>query len=202
MLVKIFFNSLHKILYGRHPESIDDQILPENQDIAECTRILQELVYSVCYSVPFCLGNRTKPSNIADFADAAIPFPSDHILFPEYGNGLSQQSHDLKMSRDEHSRHIVSQGLWSIMSPLSRLMTFSLEDDRAMMAFLRPGQYEWIQEQSLRVSVPLRIPSAESDDSNERHLVLNSSLPPISVNNSVEQLVKRVRKGAIFMSGP
>ncbi|KAF3392935.1 hypothetical protein DPV78_010132 [Talaromyces pinophilus] len=202
LLIKIFFNSLYKILYGRHSESTDDQILTENRDIAECTRILQELVDSVCYSVPFCLGNRTKPSSIADFTDPAILFPSDNILFPENGNALNQQSHDLKMSRDEYRRHIVSQGLWSIMSPLSCLMTFFLEDDRAMMAFLRPGQHEWIREQFLRVSVLLRIPSAASDDSNEGHLVLNSSSAPVSVNNGVENLVKRVRKGAIFMSGP
>lgn len=203
LIVKIRFSALYTILYGTQSGLINDQVLATNSDFVEYKQTLQELVDSVCYSVPFYLGNRTKPSSIADFTDPAILFPSDHILFPENANGSNQQSHDLKMSRDEHRRHIVSQGLWSIMSPLSRLMTFFLEDgDRGMMAFLRPGQYEWIREQSLRVSVLLRIPTAEYGHSNDGHLILNSSSPPISVNNEVEQIVKRVRKGAIFMSGP
>lgn len=203
LLVKIRFSSLCTILYGKPSGSVNDQILAENQDFFEYKQILQELVDSVCYSVPFYLGNRTKPSSIADFTDLTILFPSDHILFPENGSGSNQGSQDLKMSRDEHRRHIISQGLWSIMSPLSRLMAFFLEDDdRAMMDFLRPGQYEWISEQSLRVSVLLRIPTAECDNSNEGRLILNSSSPLVSGNNEVEQLVKRVRKGAIFMSGP
>lgn len=203
LLVKIRFSSLYMILHGRQSGPINDKVLAENQDFVECKQNLQELVDSVCYSVPFYLGNRTKPSSIADFTDPAILFPSDHILFPDNGNGFNQRTQDLKMSRDEHRRHIVSQGLWSIMSPLSRLMTFFLEaEDQTMMAFLRPGQYEWIREQSLRISVLLRIPPAESNGSNEGFLILNSFSPPRSVNNGVEQLVKRVRKGAVFMSGP
>ncbi|RAO65964.1 uncharacterized protein BHQ10_001976 [Talaromyces amestolkiae] len=203
LLVKIRFNSLYTILYGGSSGSINDQILAENEDFVECKQVVQELVDSVCYSVPFYLGNRTKPSSMVDFNDPTILFPSDHILFPENKNGLNQRSQDPKMSRDEHRRHIVSQGLWSIMSPLSRLMAFFLEDDdRAMMDFLRPGQYEWIREQSLRVSVLLRIPTIDSDNKNEERLELNSSSILVTTNNEVEQLVKMVRKGAIFMSGP
>lgn len=203
LIVKIRVSALYMILYGRQSEAIDDQILARNQDFVECKQTLQELVDSICYSIPFYLGNRTKPLSIADFTDPAILFPSDYILFPENRNSFNQRTQDLKMSRGEHRSHIVSQGLWSIMSPLSRLMTFFIEDDdQLMIAFLRPSQYDWICEQSLRVSVLLRIPPAESDDSNEGRLTLNSSSPPSSVNNRVEQLVRRVRKGAVFISGP
>lgn len=198
LLVQIRFSSLCTILCGRQSELVNDQILAANQDFVECTQVLQELVDSMCYSVPFYLGNRTKPSSIADFTDPSILFPSDNIPFPE-----NENRHGMKMSRVEHRRHIISQGLWSVMNPLSRLMAFFLEDDhKAMMTYVRPGQYEWIREQSLRVSVLLHMPIAGSDDSNVGPLLSDPSSPTRPVNDEIEQLVTRFRKGAVFMSGP
>lgn len=172
------------------------RILAENEDFHERKQDFQELVDLVYYSVPFYFGNQTKPSSMVDFTDPKTLFPSDHFLFPENKNGLNRRNRDLKMSRGKHRRHIVSQGLWSIISPLRGLMAFFLEDnDREMRDFLRPGQ-------SLHVSVWLHIPSVDFINRNEGCLDLKSSSPLSTGNNKVEQLVKRARKGAILMSGP
>lgn len=202
LLIKISLSSLYTILGPRQSDLANDQKLAEHQDILEYQQAFQDMVDSVCYSVPFYLGNRTQPSSMADFTDPAILFPSDHLPAPENMNNLNKQIHNPIMPREEHRRHIISQGPWSITNPLSRLMTFFLEDDdQTIMAFLRPGQYEWISEQFLRVTVVLRIPPAKSDESNEGCGLSNSSSQS-SVNNGVEQLVERVRKGAVFLSGP
>lgn len=180
-----------------------DQIFAENEDFHERKQVFQELVDSVCYSVPFYLSNQTIPSSMVEFTDPKILFPSDHFLFPENKNGLNRRNRNLKISRGEHRRHIVSQELWSIMSSLRGLLAFFLEDDdREMRDFLRPGQYDWIREQSLRVSVLLRIPSVDFINRNKVCLDLNSSSLLSTENNEVEQLVRRARKGAILMSGP
>jgi hypothetical protein len=72
-----------------------------------------------------------------------------------------------------------------------------------MATFLRPGQYEWICEQFLRVTMLLHIPQAEMETGDERNRTLLASSPASGyVNSRVEDLAKKVRKGAIFMSGP
>lgn len=196
ILVKI---SLNTILYLTQSDLTKDEMLAVNEDFVECKQVLQELVDSVCYSVPFYLGNRTKPLTIADFTDLAILLPSYHVL----GSGNKKKrlyKHDPGTPTDEHRRHIISQGPWHIMSPLSRLLTFFFEDD-GMSDFVRPGQHEWIREQFLRVTMLLHIPPEEPGESKEGSRLFKSSFQG-SVDTRVENLAKRVRKGALFMSGP
>lgn len=197
LLVKILLNT---ILYMRQSELTKYQKWAADGDFVECQHIIQELADSVCYSVPFCLGNRNKMQTIADFSDPTILLPSYHLLAPGDNKKSShKQNHGLGMSKEAHKRHILSQGPWHIMSPLSRLLTLFSEDDNQLMSkFIRPGQHEWIREQFLRVSMVLRIVPAESGYNKEGR---NSSSHG-SVDTTVENLAKSVRKGALFMSGP
>lgn len=167
----------------------------------EYRHTLQELVDSICYSVPFYLGNRTKPSSIPDFTDPAIVFPSDYLTPADKSSNTQS---NIPHSLDEHKRHLIAQGPWHLMSPLSRLLTlFSEYRGQQMATFLRPGQYEWICEQFLRVTTLLHIPQMEMETGGERNYTPLASSPANGcVNSRVEDLAKKVRKGAIFMSGP
>lgn len=162
----------------------------------EYKHTFQELVDSVCYSVPFYLGNRTKPSSIPDFTDPAILLPSEPLTRPDTGR---------KSEGDEHKRHIIAQGPWHLMSPLSRLLTLFSEEHGGtqIAAFLRPGQYEWICEQFLRVTTLLHIPQADTGDGLGGYIPLPSNSSSRGcVSSRAEQLAKKVRKGAVCMSGP
>ncbi|KAL9044983.1 MAG: hypothetical protein Q9214_001920 [Letrouitia sp. 1 TL-2023] len=168
---------------------------------------IQELVDSICHSVPFYLGNRTKQSSLSDFTDPEILFPSYHLLTP--GDARIAARHqafdgDAALSEDEHHRHLVAYGAWHVVSPLSNLLTLVSDDHggRWVASCLRPGQQEWIREQFLRVSTLVRLPVAGPFG---REKVCRPSLLPVepkSADSAAESLAKQVRKGTIFISGP
>lgn len=179
-----------------------DQYSGEIKDMLECKHIFQELVNSVCYSVPFYLGNRTRLCSIADFDDPTILLPScDYKLAGDEGL-VNKQTHEPRMSRNEHKRHVMAQGPWHAMSPLSRLLTLLSEDQGQLIAsFLRPGQHEWIREQFLRVTILLHLSLTEASGRKEGCRVLDS-VTQGSIYTKAEFLAGEVRKGSIFMSGP
>ena len=151
-----------------------------DQDFVKYNHTLQELVDSVCYSVPFFLGSQFGALSIANFTDPSIRLPSHDIM------ALDDKINSPQTPKEEHRRPIIAQGPWHIMSPLSRLLTFFMEDHGYLMAtFLEPGQYEWIRDQFLRVTILLRIPLADTGDETTR----------------VENTAKRIRASAVFMSG-
>lgn len=175
-----------------------DQFLGEPGYFVNYKQTFQEVVDSVCYSIPFHLGNRTGWSSITDFTDPMILLPTDCSLVSENQIELNKQSCDPGMSKQDHRRHIIAQGPWRSMSPLSSLLTFFSEDHgRVMAGLLRPGQYEWICKQFLRVATLLRLPTELTDERMGRN-----SLASESVNARAEHLAREVRKGAILMSGP
>lgn len=202
LLVKVTLGSLDKILYWSQSELTKNQISARTQDFVECQQTLQEMVDSVCYSVPFYLGNRSTSSNIAEFADPTILIPGYRSLAPGDNRHLSKEDHDLGTPRDEYRRHVIAQGPWHVMSPLSRLLTLFSEDYAQLIPrFFRPGQHEWIRHQFLRVSVLLHLPPPEYADSEEGCGVLSSSVRG-STDIKLEDLAMCVRKGAVLMSGP
>ncbi|RWQ99546.1 hypothetical protein C8Q69DRAFT_451574 [Paecilomyces variotii] len=153
--------------------------------------------------ITFGLGNRTRLCSIADFDDPTILLPSCDSLLPGDEGPVNKQTHDPRMSKDEHRRHIIAQGPWHAMSPLSRLLTLSSEDQGQLItSLLRPGQYEWIREQFLRVTILLHIPLTEASGRNEGCRVLDSVTQGSNMYTKAEFLAREVRKGAIFMSGP
>lgn len=200
LLAKITLGSLNMFSNsGQVNPAAYNQLSDEIKAFVRCKQTIQELVDSVCYSIPFYLGNRTTRSSMPDFTDPAILFPSYHLLPSGDNRRLSRESHDsTMMSRDEHRRHAIAQGPWRAMSPLSRLVTLFVEDQGQLIASsLRAGQHEWISEQFLRVATLLHLPSEWSDNKEGCNLSAQEV-----VNAKAERLAREIRKGTILMSGP
>ncbi|KAH8699317.1 C6 zinc finger domain protein [Talaromyces proteolyticus] len=179
-----------------------DEVSASDEHLGEYVHTLQELVDSVCHSVPFYLGNRSNPLNLADFGDTGILLPSSHSLAVEDEGVFDMQGKKGQTSREDYRRHIIAQGPWHIMSPLSRLLTlFSEGHGQYLASFLRPGQHEWIREQFLRVTLLLRIPLPGTSGI-KRLYTFAKSPGQEPTDSEIEYLAKEVRKGAIFMSGP
>lgn len=211
LLLKITIGATQRIftLPVREESAGDERLVPTTMESAmSAGSVIQELVNSICHSVPFYLGNRTKPSSLTDFTDPEILFPSYHILTP--GDARIAARHpdcddNAALSRDEHHRHMVAYGAWHIVSPLSNLLTLVSDDHggRLVASCLRPGQQEWIRQQFLRVSTLVRLPAAEPFGGGETgRSPLHLLVDPKSADSAAESLAKQVRKGAIFMSGP
>ncbi|KAM6516110.1 hypothetical protein FALCPG4_014292 [Fusarium falciforme] len=160
------------------------QFLDDPTGFVNCQKTLQEVVDSVCYSIPFHLGNRTTRSSLADFTDPTILLPS-------------QGSLDGVISSDDHRRHVIAQGPWRAMHPLSRCLTLFSEDDGEVIAsLLRPRQREWIRDQFLRVATLLHLPTEPGNG------IEVSGSTGGSADAKAEYLAREIRKGAILMSGP
>ncbi|GKZ23297.1 hypothetical protein AbraIFM66951_011690 [Aspergillus brasiliensis] len=201
LITMIKFNLLDATLGARLSDLQCDGMSWNLQELAELQHSLQELVDGVCYSVPFYLGNLNKPLSIANFADPTIVLPSVHFLGPN-GHGKTQIHHPPQAAVDEHRRHILARGPWHIMVPLSRLLALCFEEWGPLIrTSLRQGQYEWIRDQFLRVTILLHINpvvGSAHDGGGSLSKVSDTTSP----DTMAENLTTGVRKGAIFMSGP
>ncbi|KAL4966324.1 uncharacterized protein BDV14DRAFT_171423 [Aspergillus stella-maris] len=210
LLVKIILSALsltmtlHVVPGGDEIELLPKEESPrspkptheETEDFITYTHAFQDIVDSICDSVPFFLGNRVSPSVMADFTDSSIllpQYPKQFPAAPAPPGGSRNWS-----SAEEHKRHVIAQGPWHVMSPLSRLLTLFTEDDHGkhLATFLRPGQHQWIREQFLRVTTLIRVrnPSASTG--------VKDIKGASKTGATVEDLARGVRKGAVFMSGP
>ncbi|KAE8371160.1 hypothetical protein BDV26DRAFT_276674 [Aspergillus bertholletiae] len=200
LLVKITVDCLQKIIDLFHVELTKDQASGVVDDIFECQETLQKLVDSVCYSVPFFLGNRTRRSTITDFTDSEILIPSYYSPAPEDKRSLNTTGHDAGRSGDDHRRPAIAQGPWHVMSPLSHLLTLFSEDNGQLLAsFLRPGHQEWIREQFQRVTTLLHLSPKEHSEDKQALFDLSAGR---AGNNKTDYLARGVRKGLKYMSGP
>ncbi|KAJ5998955.1 C6 zinc finger domain protein [Penicillium sp. IBT 35674x] len=202
LIVKIAIGSLNTISMHGADGLTSDEESPMHEVFVEYINTFQSLVDSTCYSVPFYLGNRMTPLNMTDFDDPAILLPSCDFLVQTGEAPWIERTIDSKASRDAHRRHIHAQGPWHIMTPLSRLVTFFLDDYGQLMAtFLRPGQQVWIREQFLRVATVLHLPLVQAEECDDE-LQFASSIPQRSDDTRVELLAEDIRQGLTFMSGP
>ncbi|KAL3466865.1 hypothetical protein BJX64DRAFT_274240 [Aspergillus heterothallicus] len=216
LLARIIFTSLERIqdnltdLAHRTTDNQEPSLEYDNPLLHHQIDTIQSLVDSICHSVPFYLGNRTRPSSISDFADPTILLPSCHpqvqvrTSSPTSTNENDESDWTYHPPGDEqHKSHIIAQGPWHIMSPLSRLLTlFSTEPDQERglalpVSIFRRGQYEWICEQFLRVTLLLHIRPGKNS-----HTPSREGGGWSSKGNRVEDFALAVRKGAVFMSGP
>ncbi|MCJ1456910.1 hypothetical protein MMC28_007276 [Mycoblastus sanguinarius] len=207
LLLKITVGATQRISTLPRDESAgDERLVPTTMESAIQAGSIQELVDSICHSVPFYLGNRAKQSSLSDFTDPEILFPSYHLLTPGDARiaARHQDCGDAALSGDEHHRHIVAYGTWHVVSPLSNLLTLVSDDHggRLVASCLRPGQQEWIREQFLRVSTLVRLPAAGPFGGEKGRSPSLLPVDPKSADSAAESLAKQVRKGAIFMSGP
>lgn len=182
--------------------AFNNQFASPDQDFLEYTPIFQELVDSICHSVPFFIGNRSKTSILNDFSDTKIMLPSYHCLGEGSIQSLGLDNREWQTSIDEHRRSIIAQGPWHIMHPLSRLLTLFSEGHGQLMAtFLRPWQQEWIREQFLRVTTLLWL-SPGDDRTIPKTPPMSKTAIDEPVETEIEYLAKGIRKGATYMSGP
>ncbi|KAK1138538.1 hypothetical protein N8T08_002424 [Aspergillus melleus] len=196
ILLKITLNSLNVVSYRERGEVTVDQLDDAIIDVVKYKQTLQELVDSLCHSVPFYLGNRLRPSTMDDFTDPTIVFPTYPLS--------DKPGYHPRIQPDDHKRQVIAQGHWHIMSPLGCLLTLLSEDNGQLIAgYLRHGQCSWIRAQFLRVTTLLRLRPGGSDDSVEGQPLLNiHSFTGGTADVKVKDLARRVRKGAVFMSGP
>lgn len=124
---------------------------------------MQEIVDSICQSVPFFLGNRTGRMTRFDLTDSRIALPGYHDLDLS-GNALPQHLNSFKfMSKEEHNRHAIAQGPWHIISSLSHILSLCAETHGPLLVeALRPRQIEWIRGQLLRVAAMLNCKPSNS----------------------------------------
>lgn len=85
-------------------------LLRESQEAVEkeaLSRKIQDIVDSVCYSVPFYLGNQMKAPTVDDLSNSSLELPGYHSLKSE--NMPNYAKNGVSLSRDEHTRHVVAQ---------------------------------------------------------------------------------------------
>ena len=135
-------------------------------DSASYVQQVRPLVDAICYSVPFYMGNISRPVAYSDIESPQIILPSYHDLDPTDEAFLKYQAGENHAPPMDHVRHVMIQGPMHIMSILSSLVGF-FANERDMMAVpsVPNGQIRWIQAQFAR-SVRL-MPTASRSPSNE-----------------------------------
>ncbi|KAI7103634.1 hypothetical protein KC352_g37461 [Hortaea werneckii] len=175
-------------------------------EVAAQDNLMQDLIDGICFSIPFYLGNRTRPVHLHDFTDEEIRFPSFHSVGTERAKIAlrRQDGDDTAMFEDEHRRHVIVNGAWHAMSILSTLLTITSE--QAVANFLRPGQTSWICKQLDRVATLLCLPTGRSQDGAASSIKDEGGLPSPVWNGregvTAGVLAEQIQKGALFLSGP
>lgn len=171
--------------------------LPEPRGAyATCQAAVQNIVDGLCYSVPFYLGDRTRPCSITDFDRSEISLPSYHGLPPD-----KVGDRDLVVA-DEHYRHTVAQGPWHIMGPLSRVLTlFNEKDGDALADMLRPGQRDWIRQQFLRAVAILHLPTGDGDGGTESVPLSTKALMGAVDLTGADRIATNIRKRLALSGG-
>lgn len=117
----------------------------------DMTREVQELVDSICFSIPFYLGNCTLPGILANMENPHNKFPSYHDLSPSDETFLKYKMSDHFVSRLDHSRHVNLHGPLHIISILSQLIgLFDRERNLNGIYLLQQKQEHWIAGQFIR----------------------------------------------------
>lgn len=122
-----------------------------DMNIGDTTREAQELVDSICHSVPFYLGNCTRPGILLNMENPHNKFPSYHDLYASDEAFLNYKMSDQYVSRFDHSCHVNLHGPLHIISILSQFIgIFARERNSSETYFLREDQEHWIGGQLIR----------------------------------------------------
>lgn len=117
----------------------------------EATREVQELVDSICYSIPFYLGNCNRPGILLNMQTPRNRFPSYHDLSPSDEAFLNYKVSHQHVSRFDHSCHVNLHGPLHVISILSQLIGIFDRERNSNKAFcLREQQEHWIAGQLIR----------------------------------------------------
>jgi hypothetical protein len=138
-----------RVLLGCLELSASDLDVPTNTS-SFIRESFQQIVNFICRSIPFFLGNRTYTGTLHDFTDSNIFIPSHHHLGIK-SELVSHQSSSGLLSQNEHFKHVISQGPWHILIPLSQLLNiFSQSHGLPFAQLLEDERHEWIRGQLVR----------------------------------------------------
>ncbi|KAH7212091.1 hypothetical protein DER44DRAFT_212159 [Fusarium oxysporum] len=119
-------------------------------------RRVQELVDSMCLSIPFYLGNCNYPTDILSTGSSDIIYPSHHDLPVDDEGYMRFKASDQYVSKLDHSRHVTLHGQVHAISVLSYVIDISMNSVRNRPSFLREEQKEWISSQFIRSIYSMR----------------------------------------------
>jgi hypothetical protein len=162
-LQRLLLNKIRLVYLCAPPEhtEIDSESDHITAYLSISTRPLNTLqgdVESICRSIPFYLGNRTGVSSLADFSDSTIVFPSLPPSNLPHNLSLDSTCMSQDVSRDKHQRHLIAQGPWHAMDPLSQLLLLLSEDHgQSLASMIERETKAWIQQQFVRVMILLGI---------------------------------------------
>lgn len=112
---------------------------------------IQSVVDSMCYSIPFYLGDRDGALYITDLTN-----PRSEFAYPAYHNMQDPPiAKEHILSEDLHRKHATAYGAWHSMYPLSLLLglfgNHAGYDCDCLTRMIRPGQLTWIGSQLFRM---------------------------------------------------
>ena len=98
---------------------------PTSTESLSAIRKIQELADEICASIPFCMGNRSKPA-------------------PLYSLEAEYPTIDGRPAVEQHHRTAAALGGWYLFSPMKEVM--------GVGKWLRPGQMAWVGTQLQRLA--------------------------------------------------
>ncbi|KAF4434871.1 Transcriptional regulatory moc3 [Fusarium acutatum] len=119
-------------------------------------RRVQELVDSICLSIPFYLGNCNYPTDIFSTGSSDIIYPSYHDLPVDDEGYLRFETSDQYVSKLDHSGHVTLHGQVHAISILSYVIDISMSSNRNRPSLLREEQRIWIASQFIRSIYSMR----------------------------------------------
>ena len=152
------------------------QAVSEEEDLAFLSdvirarhaREIQDLVASICRSIPFYLGNCFQPVSFSDIDNPQLLFPSYHDLPPTDEGLVIYKKSGHYASKIDHQRHVALHGPLHALSLLSNLNGLLSEDLWSILALDK--QKQWINKQFHRSLHLMRfgsyIYSTDTEDSN------------------------------------
>ncbi|KAF5985536.1 transcriptional regulatory moc3 [Fusarium coicis] len=119
-------------------------------------RRVQELVNSICLSIPFYLGNCSYPTDMLSMGSSDTIYPSYHDLPVDDEGYLRFKASDQYVSKVDHSRHVTLHGQVHAISILSYVIETSMSSNRNRHSLLREEQKRWIASQFIRSIYSMR----------------------------------------------
>lgn len=187
--------SIRKLARDQKHAIQEDKHMDDIMDITRHTRENQELLDSLCHSVPFYLGNRRVPAVFSDMENSELVFPSYHDLQPTDEAFLSYLGSDCYVSRVDHRRHVVLHGALHVMSILAyHIGLFAEARSLPVIQTFGHEQKNWISEQFLRSVYLLRlIPEGPSLDAGHYDREVETQFGDMEVSK-VEAMASTIRR--------
>lgn len=129
--------------------STETDLSTRNENQNRTGHRVQELVDSICYSIPFYLGNCTRSGILSNMENPNIRFPSYHDLHPSHEAFIGYKASDQFVSSLDHSRHVNLHGPLHTITILSHLTSLFARRGGSRI-HLREEQKYWITEQFTR----------------------------------------------------